>query len=142
MERHFIVGGGIAGLAAAVFLVRDAGVEGSRIRIIEQRDVAGGSLDGSGDAASGYLTGGGRMFEKHFACTFDLLASIPSTDDPGISVSEDIFAFNRVTPGSSNCRLVRDGKAAEDHFDLTLSAHDIVDINRLILDSEASLGPR
>jgi oleate hydratase len=80
------------------------------------------------------------MFEEHFACTFDLLSSIPSADDPGLSVTEDIYAFNRMAPGSSNCRLVRDGKPAEDRFDLTLSAHDILDINRLILHSESSLG--
>jgi oleate hydratase len=141
-EQHHIVGGGIAGLAAAVYLIRDAGVKGKDIRIYEQLGVAGGSLDGSGDAEIGYLVRGGRMFEEHFACTFDLLDTIPSADDPGISVTEDIMAFNRKVPGSSNCRLVRDGKPAEDRFDLTLSAHDIVDINRLILSSERALGGR
>jgi oleate hydratase len=138
--RHHIVGGGIAGLATAVFLIRDAGIPGGNIHIYEQLDVAGGSLDGSGDAASGYLIRGGRMFEEHFACTFDLLSSIPSADDPAISVTDDILAFNRMVPGSSNCRLVKDGKPAEDRYELTLSPRDILDINRLILHSESSLG--
>ncbi len=139
-EQHHIVGGGIAGLAAAVYLIRDAGVAGKDIHIYEQLGVAGGSLDGSGDASAGYLIRGGRMFEKHFACTFDLLNAIPSVDNPDISVTEDIMDFNRMVPGASNCRLVRGGKPAEDRFDLTISAHDIVDINRLILKSERSLG--
>jgi len=138
--RHYIIGGGIAGLAAAVFLVRDAGVDGKHIRIFEQLDVTGGSLDGSGDADGGYLIRGGRMFEEHFACTFDLLDTIPSADDPEVSVTQDIFAFNRMVPGSSNCRIVREGQPAEDRNDLTLSAHDTLDINRLILHSERSLG--
>ncbi|SFL40453.1 oleate hydratase [Shimia aestuarii] len=137
---HHIVGGGIAGLAAAVFLVRDAGVEGERVRIYEQLDVTGGSLDGCGNAADGYLIRGGRMFEEHFVCTFDLLDTIPSVDDPNISVAEDILAFNGMVTGSSNCRLVRDGKPAADRYDLTLEARDIIDINRLILHSERSLG--
>jgi len=138
--QHYIIGGGIAGLAVAVYLIRDAGVEGNDVRIYEQLDVAGGSLDGSGDADTGYLIRGGRMFEEHFACTFDLLSKIPSADDPGISISEDIFAFNRMVPGSSNCRLVRNGAPADDRYDLTLDSKDIVDINRLILQSEQRLG--
>ena len=140
--EHHIVGSGIAGLAAAVFLVRDAGVEGKCIRIYEQLCVPGGSLDGAGNAEEGYLIRGGRMFEEHFACTFDLLGTIPSADDPGISVAEDIKAFNHMVPGSSNCRLVRGGKPAEDRYDLTLSVHDIFDINLLVLRSESSLGSR
>ncbi|OAN77130.1 oleate hydratase [Jannaschia sp. EhC01] len=138
-QHHYIVGGGIAGLATAVYLIRDAGVEGENIHIYEQLGVAGGSLDGSGDSESGYMIRGGRMFEEHFACTFDLFDTIPSSDDPDVSVAEDIKAFNRMVPGSSNCRLVRDGKPAEDRYDLTLAAHDIVDINRLLLHSERGL---
>lgn len=141
-EQHHIIGGGIAGLAAAIYLIRDAGVEGKKIRIYEQLGVAGGSLDGAGDAEAGYMTRGGRMFEKHFTCTFDLLATIPSAENPDLSVTDDIMAFNRMVPGSSNCRLVRDGKPAEDRYDLTLSAHDIVDLNRLILQPERSLEAR
>ena len=138
-EQHHIVGAGIAGLAVAVYLIRDAGTKGENIHIYEQLGVAGGSLDGSGDADAGYLIRGGRMFEEHFACTFDLLDTIPSPNDPDVSITEDIMAFNRMVPGSSNCRLVRDGKPAEDRYDLTLSAHDIVDINRLILHQEHAL---
>ncbi len=139
---HYIVGGGIAGLAAAVFLVRDAGVPGEMIRIYEQLGVAGGSLDGSGDAAEGYLIRGGRMFEEHFACTFDLLDSIPSTDDPSVSVLQDIMDFNRMVPGSSNCRLAKQGKPAEDRLHLTLSAQDILNINQLLLHPERGLEGR
>ncbi|MCF3973218.1 oleate hydratase [Paracoccus salsus] len=141
-QDHHIIGGGIAGLATAVFLMRDAGIPGERIHIYEQSGAVGGSLDGSGDAGTGYLIRGGRMFEEHFACTFDLLSSIPSADDPTISVTDDILAFNRMVPGSSNCRLVKDGKPADDRYDLTLGAHDILDINRLILHPESSLGDR
>ncbi len=138
-RSHYIVGAGIAGLAAAVFLVRDAGADGDTITVFEQLQVPGGSLDGSGNAVEGYLSRGGRMFEEHFACTFDLLRNIPSADDTAMSVTDDIFAFNEMVPGASNCRLVRDGKPADDRYDLQLTPHDIVDINRLILHSEKYL---
>ncbi|SDD57932.1 oleate hydratase [Ruegeria marina] len=138
--QHHIVGAGIAGLSAAVFLCRDAGVRGEDIWIYEQLGIPGGSLDGGGDAETGYVVRGGRMFEKHFACTLDLLKTIPLQSDPSVSARDDILEFNRMVPGSSNCRLVRNGSPAEDRYDLTLSAQDIVDLNRLILHPEAGLG--
>uniref|UniRef100_UPI003AF7F54A oleate hydratase n=1 Tax=Thiolapillus sp. TaxID=2017437 RepID=UPI003AF7F54A len=51
----YLVGSGIASLASAVYLVKDAGVEGNRIHVMEQRDIAGGALDGSGEESEGYL---------------------------------------------------------------------------------------
>jgi len=59
-----------------------------------------------------------------------LLESIPLPSDPSVSAKDDILEFNRMVPGSSNCRLVRYGKPAEDRFDLTLSAQDIVDLSQ------------
>ncbi len=137
--HHHIVGAGIAGLATAVYLIRDAGIKGQNIHIYEQLDRTGGSLDGSGEAEAGYMIRGGRMFEDHFACTFDLLDTIPSADNPDVSAAQDIMDFNRMVPGSSNCRLVRDGHPAEDRYDLTLQAQDIVDLNRLLLRPERAL---
>ncbi len=65
--QHYIIGAGISGLAAAVFLLRDAGLRGEDIHIFEKLGVPGGSLDGSGDAQSGYLVRGGRMFEENLS---------------------------------------------------------------------------
>ena len=45
-KQAWIVGGGLAGLAAAAFLVRDAGMDGSRIRILEDGELSGGACDG------------------------------------------------------------------------------------------------
>ena len=140
--RHYMVGGGIAALAAAVLLVRDGGVPGDRITILEHRDTAGGSLDGAGDAEAGYLTRGGRMFEPNFVCTLDLLSGIPAPDAPDISITDDILAFNRMVPGRAECRLVRDGQKAEDRYQLGLGPAEIVALNRLILTPEGRLEGR
>ena len=43
----WMVGGGIASMAAAAFLIRDAGVPGENIHILEALNVPGGSLDGA-----------------------------------------------------------------------------------------------
>jgi oleate hydratase len=108
-----IVGGGIAGLAAAVLLIRDAGWTPENIHLYEGLDVLGGSLDGSGDLEQGFVIRGGRMFEEHFGCTFDLLRTIPTLDDPGLSVADEILAFAESVRTSSNCRLVADGERLE-----------------------------
>lgn len=140
--RHYMVGGGIAALSAAVLLIRDGGVAGERITILEHLPVAGGSLDGAGEPAGGYLTRGGRMFEPQFVCLLDLLAGIPSPDDPAIPIRDDILAFNRMVPGWSECRLVRDGRKAADRLDLGLGAEEIVALNRLLMTPEPRLEGR
>lgn len=137
--RHYMIGGGIAALSAALLLVREAGVPGSQITILEHKDTFGGSLDGSGDAAAGYLTRGGRMFEPHFVCTLDLLSSVPSADDPAISVTDDILAFSRMVRGRAECRIVRNGHKADDRHKLGLGGDDIGALSRLLLTPEGRL---
>lgn len=141
-RRHYMVGGGVSALAAAVLLVRDGGVPGHQISILEHRRTVGGSLDGAGDPQEGYLTRGGRMFEPNFVCTLDLLSAIPAPDDPAFSVKDDILDFNRMAPSQAECRLVRDGRKAEDRLRLGLGLVEIVALNRLLMTSEARLEGR
>jgi oleate hydratase len=137
--RHYMVGGGIAALAAAVLLVRDGGVPGDQITILEHRGTAGGSLDGAGDSETGYLTRGGRMFEPQFVCTMNLLDSIPAPDNPDVSIRDDILAFNRMVRSWSDCRLVRGGQKADDRLSLGLRTEEIVALNLLLLKPEGQL---
>lgn len=135
----YVSGGGIAGLAAAAYLIRDAGIPGSSIHILEQEGQFGGSLDGRGDAESGYLIRGGRMFEEHFACTYDLFSAIPSLDDPGVSVRDEIHRFTRDVHTSSRCRLVAGGIRQEAPA-FGLSWRNKRDLARLSLCPENLLG--
>ena len=48
-KSAYLVGGGIASLAAAAFLIRDGQMDGSRITIYEASNIVGGSLDGIKD---------------------------------------------------------------------------------------------
>jgi len=135
--RFFIVGGGIAGLASAVYLIREGGCAGSAITIFEGENVSGGALDGSGSAADGYLIRGGRMHEEHFVCTWDLLSTIPSLDNPEVSVKDEIFAFNRRVVSGSNARLLRAGRKM-DVSSYGLSHRDTFDLLKLVMSSEPS----
>lgn len=59
-SKVYIVGGGIGGLAAAYYFIRDAHIPGENITFLEELDVQGGSLDGAGNATDGYIMRGGR----------------------------------------------------------------------------------
>ena len=85
-KNAYIVGSGLASLAAACFLVRDGQMPGSHIHILEAMDIAGGACDGIFDPSRGYIMRGGREMENHFECLWDLFRSIPSLETPGVSV--------------------------------------------------------
>jgi len=136
--KVFLVGGGIASLAAAVFLIRDGDLPGCNITILEQLDTIGGSLDGSGSAEAGYVLRGGRMLESKYLCTFDLFSSIP-TLDYSRTVTQETFAWNETMKTSSKSRLVRDGKRQTAPM-FGLSEAHILTIERLALEPESLLG--
>ena len=140
-RKLYIVGGGIAGLASAVYLIREGECSGSNITIIDGASVVGGALDGSGSTEEGYLIRGGRMHEEHFVCTWDLLSTIPSLDTPSISVTEEIFTFNRKVVSGSHSRLLQGGRKM-DVSSYGLSKHDTFDLLRLTMSSEAALGAK
>lgn len=137
---HYLVGGGIASLAAAVFLIRDAGVAGAEIQVLEEGHCLGGSLDGALLSDGSYLVRGGRMLERHFLCTSDLLASIGSLEG-GHSLQQEIERFNCEAPSSSRCRLVRDGRRVEAPR-LGLRRRDLLDLAWLLLRPERTLAGR
>src|SRR5580704_14418624 len=106
----WLVGGGIASMSAAAFLIRDAGLQGSRIHILEQLGIEGGSLDGAlSPAQSGYVTRGGRMLEEEaYQTLWNLLESIPSLEDPDISVRQECLTFNERVKTEAHARLIDD----------------------------------
>ena len=138
IRQAYFVGGGIASLAGAAFLIRDGHVAGDVIYIFDELDRIGGSLDGSGSADKGYVIRGGRMLEEHYACTYGLFASIPSLTDPAKSVTDEIVEFSQKHVTSSRCRLLRDGKKV-DVSSLGLSEKDRLDLLALIVHSEDSI---
>jgi oleate hydratase len=93
MKAH-IVGGGFGGLAAAALLIRNAGLAGTDITIYEADEKPGGGFFLEGSPLQGYSIPG-SIFDREFRCAFDLLAAIPTLTDPGVSVSEQFFTFNR-----------------------------------------------
>lgn len=104
-QKHaYIIGSGLASLAAACFLVRDAHMPGKNIHILESMDIAGGACDGIQDPTRGYIMRGGREMEDHFECLWDLFRSIPSLEQPELSVLDEFYRLNKKDPNYSLCR--------------------------------------
>jgi len=118
-RKAWLVGGGIASLSAAVFMIRDGGMEGENIYIFEELKRIGGSLDGGGDPLRGYMIRGGRMFgydEKQYQSLMNLLSEIPSTLNPKVSVKDEMLAFNEKVKTYARARLIdKKGKIADAH---------------------------
>ncbi|MFD3263841.1 oleate hydratase [Phenylobacterium ferrooxidans] len=139
-RRAYLVGGGIASLAAAAFLVRDGGFRGSDVEIFEEAPILGGSLDGSGTADLGYVVRGGRMFTyEAYTCTLALLDSIPSLQDAAVSLKDGMLAFNTELRSDSHARLVAGGRRL-DASDLQLTRRDQLDLAKVMASSEAAMG--
>jgi oleate hydratase len=138
--KAYLVGGGIAALASAAYLIRDGGVPGENIQIFDAMPILGGSLDGGGSAANGYTLRGGRMVTyEAYSCMFDLLSFVPSLTDAARSVKDEIYDFNERLASDSHARLVAHGEKL-DAADLGLSNRDRLDLIEIMAVSEASLG--
>ena len=138
-SRVHIIGSGIAGLASAVYLERDAGIPGAKIHIIEKDSSLGGATDGAGDPEKGFVTRGGRMHEMHYECYWELLSHIPSPENPNISVRDESYEFNRRFVSSGQARLLNEGKTI-DVSTYGLSHKQQADFVKLTFVSERSLG--
>ena len=134
----YIVGGGIASLAAAAFLIRDGDIPGHEITIVEESAKLGGSLDAAGTPAGGYVMRGGRMLESKYLCTYDLFSSIPVLDGTR-TVTQEIFEWNEIIKTSNKSRLFRDGRRV-DAPKFGLSEKHILAIELLELEPEEVLG--
>ena len=141
--QAYLVGAGIASLAAAVFLIRDGHFDGRNIHVLEELPVPGGSLDGRGDPERGYVTRGGRMLEEEaYLCLWNLLEGIPSLDDPGKSVKDEIWEFNAAHPTNARARLIGANHTILDAADLGFDARDRMEMGALLALPESVLGTR
>lgn len=141
----WIVGGGIAGMAAAAFAIRDAGFPPAHIHILEQLDIQGGSMDGAPSPAQrdGWVTRGGRMLEEEaYQCTWDLFSGIPSLDSPGLSVREEILAFNERVRTEAKARLIDADHRILDAAHYGFNSQDRLEMTRLLALPESALGAR
>ena len=105
-RKAYIIGGGIAGLATAAFLLDDAGMPGENITIYEKREDVGGCCGVVGNT-SGYICPGEQEMEGNMECLWYLCSKIPSLESPGRSVLDETVDSNKDHPIHSECRVLQ-----------------------------------
>ncbi|KAF5021137.1 hypothetical protein F66182_6837 [Fusarium sp. NRRL 66182] len=146
----WLVGGGIASLAAAVFLIDDAHVPGDHIHILEASAKAGGSIASFSKPSweTGYRVSAIRKMSLTYRCLYGMLERVPS-DIQGETLSAKLHRFNkeRRKLGASGTRLVRQvideyGREKPEAVDVStmgLSVKNQCDLMRVVLETEEQL---
>lgn len=139
-KHAYFIGGGIASLAGATYLIRDCGFKGENIHVLEGLDILGGSNDGAGDATKGYVLRGGRMLnEETYENTWELFSSIPSLEYEGMSVTDEILEFDHAHPTHANARLIDKNGEVVDTMSMGFTNEERIAIQKLLLTPEEKL---
>lgn len=139
-KSAYLVGSGLASLAAACFLVRDGQMKGERIHILEELKIPGGACDGINDSQRGFVIRGGREMENHFECLWDLFHSIPSLETEGASVLDEYYWLNKEDPNYSLMRAtVNRGEDAHTDGKFGLSEKASMEIMKLFFTKDEDL---
>ena len=139
--KALFVGGGIGSLAGAAFMIRDGKVPGENIRIYEAASVLGGALDGAGNATDGYRLRGGRMLTSdNYECFWDLFKTIPSLENPQVSVFDETMAFNKQHVPHAQARLVDRNGHRTDVTTMGFTMADRLELVKITEASEEALG--
>lgn len=139
-KSAYLVGSGLASLAAACFLVRDGQMKGEHIHILEELSLPGGACDGINDPQKGFVIRGGREMENHFECLWDLFHSIPSIETEGVSVLDEYYWLNKDDPNYSLMRAtINRGEDAHTEGKFALSDKASMEIVKLFLTKDEDL---
>ena len=139
-KQAWLVGGGLASLAAAAFLIRDGQMEGSRIHILESGPLPGGACDGLLQPGLGFVIRGGREMEDHYECLWDLFRSVPSLEEPGASALDEFHRLNRDDPNySKNRATLERGRSADTNNRFELSDEAALELMKLFFTPDEEL---
>lgn len=139
-KSAYLIGSGLASLAAACFLIRDGQMKGDHIHILEELNISGGACDGIMDPEKGFIMRGGREMENHFECLWDLFRSIPSLEIEGASVLDEFYWLNKKDPNYSLMRAtINRGEDAHTDGKFTLTEKAAMEIIKLFFTRDEDL---
>jgi oleate hydratase len=138
-KRAHIIGGGLAGLAAAAFLATDAHMPAGSVTVYETLPLVGGAMDAAGDARGGYTSRGERELEARMECLWYLCSKVPSLRTPGLTILDETHRANIREPIYSRFRLMEKQGQLRDSSGALMSPHDAEMMMRLVFTPEEEL---
>lgn len=138
-KRAYLIGSGLGSLCAAVLMIRDAHMDGSKITFLEQLPRPGGCLDGRVMENIGYVARGGREIGHHFEVLWDIWSSVPSYEDPNVSILDHLYYINKDDPNFSKCRITTDRGKRYDNGKFNLGQDLAMELANFLMMSDESL---
>lgn len=143
----WLVGSGIASLAAAVHLIKDARVPGCNIHILDRHEKTGGGIASSGDSKKGFILHPGCLPYFHDECVENMLSLVPSDRGSEKSLLDTIrdFELSETPPPGSTAktRFLRNrGEKCErsEANHLSIGLHNRSQLIKVLLEGENTLG--
>ena len=141
-KSAYIIGTGLAGLSAAAFLIRDCGMKGERIHMLEEEPLAGGVSPDLEDS-QGFVIRSSSVMEEHFECLWDLFSTIPSSENNGLSVLDEFKLINEKDPNQASIRTTTDRcKNVYSNEKYNLSNEALYSLIKLILTKDEELADK
>lgn len=139
--QAWLIGSGVASLAAAVHLIKQAKVPAQQVHILDIHRGSGGAIETSGNSRDGYVLHTGAQPYFHEECVKDLLAMVPSPGNPDKTSWELIKEHEWYTRpiNKAHTRAIRqseEGLRKVDMHQLRIGARLRMDLIRFILDGE------
>lgn len=133
-RKAWIIGSGIAGLAAAFYMIRDGRMAGEDITILDALHIEGGSLDGAGNPDDGYVIRGGREMNWNYDNLWDMFQDVQALELPdGYTVLDEYRLVNDNDPNFSKARLMHNRGQIRDFSILGLSRAQQWELIHLLL---------
>lgn len=139
-SKVYIVGSGIAGMAAAYYFIKDGRIPGKNIIFLDQAHIDGGSLDGAGNAEQGFIIRGGREMDMTYENLWDIFQDIPALELPEpYSVLDEYRLINDNDPNFSKARLIHNKGNIQDFSTFGLQKKDQLAIVKLLMKKKEDL---
>lgn len=139
-KKAYFVGAGIASMAGAAYLIRDCNFKGESISIYEGMNNLGGSNGGYGTVETGFVYRGSRMLnEETYENFWELFSSIPSLNESGNSVTDEILNYNQAHPTCAKTRLIDANGKIVDVRSMGFQREDRLALAKLIITPEEKL---
>lgn len=141
--QAWLIGSGIASLATAVHLIKNAKVPANQIHIVDKHESVGGAMKTWGNAKEGYVLNTVSLPYFHEACMENLLAMVPNPQYPSHTLLEatkeyEVYGRPKDKAATRIIRQSKDGPEANT-TQLHIGAHHRTNLITFILEHEKTL---